>query len=174
MRLSKTLVALLLCAATFPLTPVAAAARPSQKARAKTQAPATHTEITKEKIETIVSTLEQAGKKKDVAVIIPYLAPDMTYKLEGGGRPPRHANRAHYIELTKIGFALMLDHVYMRKSLTIKVAPDGQSATAQTAGYEMLTLAQGTVAGHTTSLVIFKIYKGKILIASMESAIEYV
>jgi hypothetical protein len=175
MRLSKTLAAILLCATTFTLPPALAAARPSQKTRAsKAQTPAPETEITKEKVEAIISALEQAAKKKEMAVIVAYLAPDMKYKLEGEGRPTRYANRAQYIEIIKLGFAVALDYVYMRKSLTVTIAPDGQSATAHTEAFEMLTLAEGTVAGHTTSLITFKIYKGKILIASMEGTIQRV
>jgi len=179
MHLSKTLAAILLCAVTLALLPVAAAAAgPSQKTRAssssRAQAPAPQTEITKEKVEVIVSAIEQSVKKKEAAVLIAYLAPDLKYKLDGGGRPTRHANRPQYIEIVKLGFALALDYVYLRKSLTVTIAPDGQSATAQTEAFEMLTLAQGTVAAHVTSVTTFKIYKGKILISAMESTIKYV
>ncbi len=179
MHLNKTLAAILLCAAslTLPLAATAAAATviPSQKTRAsKVQTPAPQTEITKEKVEAIVSAIEQAGKKKDIAVITAYLAPDLKYKLNGGGRPTRHANRAQYIEIIKLGFELTLDYTYLRKSLTITIAPDGQSATAQTEAFEMVTLAQGTVAANVVGTITFKIYKGKILISSMEGTIEYV
>ena len=173
MHLNRTLAAILLCATTLTLPP-AAAARPSQKTRPKTQAPAPQTEITKEKVEAIVSAIEQSVKKKDAAVIIAYLAPDLKYKLDGGGRPTRHANRAQYIKIVRLGFGLALDYVYLRKSLTITIAPDGQSATAQTEAFEMVTLAQGTVAANVVGTTTFKIYKGKILISSMEGTIEYV
>ena len=173
MRFSQTLAAILLCATTLTLPP-AAAARLPQKTRVKAQAPTPHTEITKEKVEAIVSTIEQAVKKKDAAVLISYLAPDMKYTLDGGGRPTRHANRAHYIQIVRLGFKMALDYKYYRKSLTITVAPDGQSATAQTEAFELLTLAQGTVTGNSTSLTTFKIYKGKILISAMEGTIDYV
>jgi hypothetical protein len=157
-----------------PATAAAARTRPTQKARAKAQAPAPQTEITKEKIEAIVAAFEQAGKKKDFAVILPLLAPDFTYKSEGNNRPTRRANRAQYIESIKLGSALVLDYTYVRKSLTITIAPDGQSATAHTEAFEMLTMAQGTVAGNATSLTTFRIYKGKIMIASMEGTVDYV
>jgi len=175
MRLSKTLTALLLCAMTLALPSSAvAAARPSQKPRAKAQVPAPHTEITKEKIEAIVSAVEESMKKRDVAVIISLLAPDMKYKLDAGGRPTRHANRAEFIQSLKLGAELMLDYTYLRKSLTITVAPDGQSATAHIESFEMVTLAQGTLAGNSVGFTTFKIYKGKILISAMEGTVEYV
>jgi hypothetical protein len=157
-----------------PAASAAAAARAPQKTRAKAQAPAPQTEITKEKIEAIVSAIEEAAKKKDFAGIIPHLAPDFKYKLDGGGRPTREANRAQYIEMIKLGFGLTLDYTYLRKSLTITIAPDGQSATAHTESFEMVTMAQGTVAGNATSLTTFKIYKGKIMIASVEGTVDYV
>ena len=172
MRLNQFLAAILLCATTLTLPP--AAARTPQKTRVKAQAPTPQTEITKEKVEAIVSTIEQAVKKKDAAVLISYLAPDMKYTLDGGGRPTRHANRAQYIQIVRLGFKMTLDYKYHRKSLTITVAPDGQSATAQTEAFELLTLAQGTVAGNSTSLTTFKIYKGKVLISAMEGTIDYV
>jgi hypothetical protein len=68
----------------------------------------------------------------------------------------------------------MLDITYLRKSLIITIDPDGQSATAQIEAFEMLTLAQGTVAGNSIGTTTFKIYKGKILISSIEGMIEYV
>jgi hypothetical protein len=175
MRFSQTLAAILLCASTLIL-PSAAAANPhsSQKTRAKAQTPAPHTEITKEKIEAIVNAIEESVKKKHTAVLFSYLAPDFKYKLDGGGRPTRQANRAHYVELIKLAMPLILDYSYLRKSLTITIAPDGQSATAHATGFEMTTLAQGTLAAHTTSLSTFKIYKGKILISATEATIEYV
>lgn len=175
MHLKQTLAAILLCATTFALAPAANAAATSQKARAsKAQAPAPQTEITKEKVEAIISAIEQSVKKKDTAVIISYLAPDMKYTLDAGGRPTRQANRAEYIQILKLGIELTLDYTYLRKSLTINIAPDGQSATAQAEAFEMLTTAQGTLAGHSASLTTFKIYKGKILISAMEGSIEYV
>lgn len=176
MHLNKTFAVILLCvtALTLPPAAAAAAARPSQKPRAKAQAPAPQTEITKEKVEAIVSAVEQAAKKKDAAVLISYLAPDLKYKLNEGDRPTRHLTRAQYAEAVKLVFAHVLDYVYLRKSLTITIAPDGQSATAQTEAYEMVTLPQGTVAGNSTSLTTFKIYKGKILISAMEGTITYV
>ena len=188
MHFSKLIAALLLCATTLTLSPAAAAAaarRPPQKTRAsnsssssssssRAQAPAPQMEITKEKVEAIVSAIEQAGRKKDIAVLVPYLAPDFKYKLDGGGRPTRRANRAEFIELIKLGFEFTLDSTYLRKSLIVTTAPGGQSATAHTEAFEMLTLAQGTLAAHTASITTFKIYKGKILISSMEGTIEYV
>lgn len=175
MRLNRTLVAILLCATTLTLTPAATAARTPQKGRAaKTQAPAPQTEITKEKIETIVLALEEASKKKEFTTILPYLAPDFRYRLEAGGQPPREANRAQYIEMVKLGASLTLDYTYLRKSLTIEVAADAQSATAQIEAFEMLRFPQGTVAGHSHGRTTFKIYKGKILISAMEGAVEYV
>jgi hypothetical protein len=68
----------------------------------------------------------------------------------------------------------MLDYTYLRKSLTVTIAPDAQSATAQVEAFEMLTVAQGTIAGNSINVITFKIYKGKILIASMEGTIAYV
>jgi hypothetical protein len=174
MRFSKTLAALLLCATTLASPSPALAARPSQKPRAKAQVPAPHTEITKEKIEAIVSAIEESIKKRDAAVVISYLAPDMKYKLDAGGRPTRHANRAEYVQILKLGTEMMLDYTYLRKSLTITVAPDGQSATAHIESFEMVTLAQGTLAGNSVGLTTFKIYKGKILISAMEGTVEYV
>jgi hypothetical protein len=177
MRLSKILAAILLCATTLTLPPAAdavAASRPSQKNRARVQAPAPLTEITKENVEAIIAELEQGAKKKDVAVITRYLAPDFTYKLETSNRPTREANRAQYIEVVKLGMSLTLDYKYLRKSLDITIAPDGQSATAQTEAFEMVTLAQGTVAGNVSSLTTFKLYKGKILLSAVACSIEYV
>ncbi len=175
MRLNKTLVAILLCVTTLTLTPAAAAARTAQKARAaKAQAPAPHTEITKEKVETIISTLEAAAKKKEFMAIIPYLAPDFRYKLDGGGRPTRFANRAQYIEMMELAATVTLDYTYLRKSLTIEVAPDAQSATMQIEAFEMVRFPQGVLAGHSNGRTTFKIYKGKILISAMEATIEYV
>jgi len=175
MRLSRTIAAIVLCATTQTLSPAAAAvARPSQKPRAKAQAPAAQTQITKEKVEAIVSAIEESMKKKDINVIISYLAPDLKYSLDSRGQPTRHANRAQYIQLLKLGSEMMLDLTYLRKSLSITVAPDGQSATAQTEAFEMVTTEQGTLAGNSTSLITFRIYKGKILISAMEGKIEYV
>jgi hypothetical protein len=171
MRLSKTLAAILLCATTLTLVPAAAtaaAARPSQKTRARAQAPAPQTEITKEKVEAIITAIEQAAKKKEIAIITGFLAPDMKFKSQMGDKPVLELNRAQYVEVVKRGFELALDYVYLRKSLTITIAPDGQSATAQTETFEMITMAQGTVAGNVVGVTSFKIYKGKILIDSME------
>ena len=177
MRFSKTLAAIFLCATTLTLQPStinAVALRASQKPRAKAQTPAPQIEITKEKIEAIVAAIHQAAKKKDVALIIPHLAPDLKSKMEGGNRPPRQLTRAQYIESLRLGFELAVDYTCLIKSLNITIAPDGQSATAQTDIFEMITFAQGTLAANVTSTTTFKIYKGKILIALMDSTIEYV
>lgn len=168
MRLSKSLAAILLCATTLTLPSSAAAARPSQKTRARAQAPAPEIEITKEKVEAIFAALEQAAKKKEIAVFAAFLAPDLKVKSQMGDKPAIELNRAQYLEVMKRGMELTLDYVYLRKSLTISIAPDGQSATAQTETFEMVTLEQGTVAGNVVGITTFKIYKGKILIASME------
>ncbi|MCA1568444.1 MAG: hypothetical protein LC803_22900 [Acidobacteria bacterium] len=169
MRLNKIIVAILLCATTLTLPPLAAVARPTQKTRAKAQTPAPQTEITKENVEAIVSGLEGAMKKKEIAVIAAYLAPDMRYKSQTANRPAIDLNRAQFLEVMELGLELTLDYVYLRKSLTVTVAPGGQSATAQTETFEMVTTAQGAVAGHSVGVINFKIYKGKILISSMES-----
>ncbi|HEY1403023.1 MAG TPA: hypothetical protein VGB05_02715 [Pyrinomonadaceae bacterium] len=169
MRLSKIVAVILLCATTLTFAPAARAARPSQKTRAKAQTPAPQTEITKEKIEAIISSLEEAAKKKEVAVFAAHLAPDMKYKSQTGNNPVLNLSRTQYLEAMKRGFELALDYVYLRKSLTITITPDGQSATAHTETYEMLTMEQGTLAGHAVGLTTFKIYKGKILIDSVES-----
>jgi hypothetical protein len=174
MRLNQTLAAILLCATTLVLPSAVAPVAAQQKARAKTQAPAPLTEITKEKIETIVNELEQAAKKKEFAAIVPYLAPDFKYKLDAANRPTRHATRAQYVEMIRLSISVTLDYTYLRKSLSIEVAPDGQSATAHTEAFEMLTLAQGTVAGGSTSHMTFKIYKGRILISAMAGTLDYV
>jgi hypothetical protein len=173
MRLSQSLAAIFLCAAALTLPPAvsAANARPTQKPRAKAQTPAPHTEITKEKIEAIVSVMEQGVKKKEVAAIAPYLAPDLRWRFRSGDKPVGYANREQYIANVKRGFELALDYTYLRKSLTISVAPDGQSATAQLETFEMMTLEQGTFAASSISEITFKIYKGKILVASVEGTI---
>jgi malonyl CoA-acyl carrier protein transacylase len=169
MRLSKTIVAILLCAATLTLPAATTAANPTQKPRAKAQTPAPQTAITRENVEAIVSGLEAAMKKKDLAVITAYLAPDMTYKSQTANRSAIELNRAQFLEVMKLSLELTLDYVYLRKSLTVNVAPGGQSATAQTETFEMVTTAQGAVAGHSVGVITFKIYKGKVLISSMES-----
>lgn len=176
MRLSKTLAAILLCAATLTLShPVtAAASRPSQKPRAKAQTPAPHTEITKEKIEAMVKAIHQAAKNKNVDIIAAYLAPEVKWKLEGGGRPVRFANRAQYLAILRLTMEQVLDSTFLVKSLTVTVAPDGQSATAQSEIFEMMTFAQGTVAANVVGTTTFKVHKGKILITAMESTITYV
>jgi hypothetical protein len=178
MRFSKTLAAIILCAATLTLPPAARAAaalRPAQKARAsKAQTPAPHTEITKEKLEAIISALEEAAKKRNFNAVVPYLAPDFKFKSDGGGQPTRHANRAQYILMMKLASEITLDYKYLRKSLTITIAPDGQSATVYIEAFEMLTLAQGTVAGDSAGVSTFKIYKGKILLSAMEGKVNYV
>jgi hypothetical protein len=176
MRFSQTLAAILLCAAALTLPPAnAAATRPAQRTRAtKAPTPAPNTEITKEKIEAIINALEAAAKDKNFSAVVPYLAPGFKYKLDGGGRPTRHADRAKYIEMIKLTSGFTLDYKYLRKSLTITIAPDGQSATAHIEAFEILTLEQGTLAGDSTSLNHFKIYKGKILISAMEGTINYV
>lgn len=176
MRLSQTLAAIFLCAAlTLPPANAAANVPASQKARARTaQTPAPQTEITKEKIEAIVKAIHEAAKKRDVDAINAYLAPDATWKLQGGGRPPRRATRAQYIQALRLAFELALDYTYLIKSLNITVAPDGQSATAQSEVFEMSTFAQGTIAANIVGTTTFKIYKGKILISSMEGTITYI
>ena len=178
MRFSQTLAAIFLCAAALILPPannVVAATLPAQKTRAaKAPTPAPHTEITKEKIEAIIATIEEAVKKRNFSAVVPYLAPDFKYKVDGGGQPTRHANRAQYILMMKLSSEVTLDYKYLRKSLTITIAPDGQSATAHIEAFEMLTLAQGTVAGDSAGTTTFKIYKGKILISAMEGKVNYV
>ncbi|HEY9405619.1 MAG TPA: hypothetical protein VIQ24_23415 [Pyrinomonadaceae bacterium] len=174
MRLSRTIAAILLSATALALPPADASARASQKPRARAQAPTAQTEITKEKVEAIVAAIEESVKKKEINVTISYLAPDMKYTLDSRGQPLRHANRAQYIQLLKLGSEMMLDLTYLRKSLTVTVAPDGQSATAHIEAFEMMTTAQGTLAGNSASLITFKIYKGKILISAMEGKVVYV
>lgn len=170
MRLSKILAAALLCATTLTLPlGVEAAARPSQQTRAKAQTPAPQTEITKETVEAIVSAVETAMKKKDLAALAVHLAPDMKYKSQTGDKPAYELNRAQLLEVMKLGLELTLDYVYLRKSLTVTIAPGGQSATARTESFEMVTTAQGALAGHSVGVTTFKIYKGKVLISSMES-----
>lgn len=178
MRFSKTLAAILLCATTLTLQPPAvnaqAAARPSQKPRAGAQTPAPQTEITKEKIEAIVAAIHQAAKKRDVALIIPHLAPDFTCKSQAGDKPATYVNRAQYIQNIRLAFELAVDYTYLIKSLNITIAPDGQTATAQSDIFEMVTFAQGTVAANVTSTATFKIYKGKIVLASTDGTVTYV
>ena len=175
MRFSKTLAAILLCAATLTLPSASAAnARPSQKPRAKAQTPAPHTEITKEKIEAMVTAIHQAAKNKNVDIIAAYLAPEVKWKLEGGGRPARFANRAQYLANLRLTMEHVLDATFLVKSLNVTIAPDGQSATAQSEIFEMMTFAQGTVAANVVGTTTFKVYKGKILITSMEGTVTYV
>lgn len=177
MRFSQTLAAILLCAAALTLPPhatAAAAPRQSQKARAKAQTPAPQTEITKEKIEVIVKAIHQAAKEKNVDGIAPYLAPDLKFKSQGEGRPVVHLNRAQYVASIRLVFEQTLDYTFLLKSLTVTIAPDGQSATAQSEIFEMITFAQGTVAASVVGTTTFKIYKGKILISSMDGTVTHV
>ncbi len=179
MHLGQTFTAILLSAAALTLPPAATAAaaaatvRQSQNIRARAsrrtqEAPVPQTEITKEKVEAIISAVEQAAKKKDIAALSAYLAPDLKFKSQWGDKPTLSINRAQYIESVRLMFEAALDYVYLRKSLTVTISPDGQSATAQTEAFEMVTLAQSTVAGNVVEVTTFKIYKGKILIAAME------
>ncbi|HLL70314.1 MAG TPA: hypothetical protein VK363_02715 [Pyrinomonadaceae bacterium] len=177
MRFSKTLAAIFLCATTLTLQPPtvnAAALRASQKPRAKAQTPAPQTEITKEKIEAIIAAIHQAAKKRDVALIIPHLAPDFTCKSQAGDKPASYVNRAQYVQNIKLAFELAVDYTYLIKSLNITIAPDGQTATAQSEIFEMVTFAQGTVAANVTSIATFKIYKGKVVLASTDGTVTYV
>ena len=161
-----------MCAATLTLPPANANARPSQKPRAnKAQTPAPQTEITKEKIEAIVTAIHKAAKEKDAEGIIQYLAPDMKFRSVAAGRPPMHANRAQYVASLRLIFEHTLDYTILLKSMTVTIAPDGQSATAQSELFEMSTYAQGTVAASVIGTTTFKIYKGKILIASMDGTV---
>lgn len=169
MHLSKIPAAILLCAATLTPPPADAAAQAAQKTRAKAQAAPTQTEITKENVEAIVSALEAAMKKKELAVVASYLAPDMKYKSQTADRTAIELNRAQLLEVMKLGLELTLDYVYLRKSLTITIAPGGQSATAHIESFEMVTTPQGAAAGHSVGVTTFKIYKGKVLISSMDS-----
>lgn len=172
MRFNQTLAAIFLCAIALTLPHPVVAQRAAQKTRpGKAQTPAPHTEITKEKIEAIVSAIEQGIKKKEIAAVAPHLAPDLRWSFHGGDKQVGSANREQYIANVRRGFELALDYTYMRKSLTIEVAPDGQSATAQLETFEMMTMAQGTVAASSVSDMIFKIYKGKILLASVVGTI---
>lgn len=175
MRFSRTLAAIFLCATTLTLPYPVAAQRTSQKPRAgKEQTPAPHTEITKEKIEAIVSAIHQAAKNKNADIIAAYLAPEVKWKLEGGGRAPRFANRAQYVANLRLSMDHILDSTFLVKSLTVTIAPDGQSATAQSEVFEMVTFARGTVAATVVATTSFKIHKGKILITLMEGTITYV
>ncbi|HEV7904688.1 MAG TPA: nuclear transport factor 2 family protein [Pyrinomonadaceae bacterium] len=174
MRLSQTLAAIFLCAAALTLPPAAnaAAQRSTQKPRAaKAQTPAPQTEITKEKIEAVIAAIHKAAKEKDVDGILPYLAPDMKFKSLAAGRPPIHANREQYVANISRTFEHALDYTILLKSMTVTIAPDGQSATAQSEIFEMVTFAQGTVAANVVGTTTFKIYKGKILISSMDGTI---
>lgn len=168
MRFSQTLAAIFLCATTLILPSAATAARPSQKARAnKAQTPAPQTEITKDKVEAIVKAIHEAAKKNDADAFISYLAPDMTFKSLADGKPPMHLNRAQYTASLRLIFEQTLDYTILLKSMTVTIAPDGQSATAQSEIFEMSTFAQGAVAASVVGTTTFKIYKGKILISSM-------
>lgn len=167
MRLSKTLAAILLCSATVSL-PLVATASSSQKARAGAQTPAPQTEITKEKIDAIVSAIGRAANNKDAVAFVSYFAPDARIKIKAGDSPTAYLTRVQYVANLKRSFEVALEYQHLLKSLSITVAPDGQSATAQAEVFEMLTLAQGTVAAMSDSVLTFKIVKGKILITSME------
>jgi hypothetical protein len=166
MRLSKTLIAVLACVTTIMLP---APTYSYQTARVKARTPVLQTEITKEKIEAILSDLERAAKEKDVAGHAAYLAPDLQVKSKFGDTPMVQLNRAQYLAVHKQALEITLYYQYVRKSMNIKIAPDGQSATVRIEAFEMATLAQGTVAATTNEVVIFKIYKGKILIASLDA-----
>jgi hypothetical protein len=173
MRFSQTLAAIFLCAATLTLPFAAnAAPRQPQKARAsKAQTPAPQTEITKEKLEAIMQAIHKAAKEKNPDGIAPYLAPDMKFKSLATGRPPVHANREQYLASLRLSFEHALDYTILLKSMSVTIAPDGQSATTQSEIFEMVTFAQGTVAANVVGTTSFKIYKGKILIAAMEGTV---
>lgn len=179
MRFSQTLAAILLCATSLTLPPAsnantAAATRPTQKPRAKAQTPVPQTEITKEKIDAIVKIIHQAAKEKNVDVMAPYFAPDMKFRSQAEGRPVIYANRAQYLGSLRLVFEQMLDYTSLLKSLSITIAPDGQSATVQSEIFEMATFAQGTIAASVVATTTFKIYKGKILISSMDGTVTHV
>ncbi|HEX8422451.1 MAG TPA: nuclear transport factor 2 family protein [Pyrinomonadaceae bacterium] len=177
MLFRQTLAAILLCATTLTLAPAVnanAAARPSQKPRAKAQTPAPQTEITKEKIDVIVKAMHEAAKAKNVNGIAPYLAPDMKFISRGEGRPNLYVTRAQYLASLRLVFEQVLDYTYLLKSLNITIAPDGQSATVESEVFEMLTFAQGTVAASVVGTTTFKIYKGKILISAMDGTVTRV
>lgn len=170
MRFSQTLAAIFLCAAALILPPAdahAAATAPQKARAARAQTPAPQTEITKEKIEAIVKAIHEAAKKKEAGAFISYLAPDMTFKSLAEGKPPMNLNRAQYVASLRLIFEQTLDYTILLKSMTVTIAPDGQSATAQSELFEMSTFAQGTVAASVVGTTTFKIYKGKILISSM-------
>jgi hypothetical protein len=175
MRFSQPLAAIFLCAAALTLPPAAnAVAAPlrTQKARAaKAQTPAPQTEITKEKIAAIIAAIHKAAKEKNMDAIAPYLAPDMKFKSLAAGRPPVHANRAQYLASVRLSFEHALDYTIVLKSMTVTIAPDGQSATAQSEVFEMITFAQGTVAANIVGTTSFKVYKGKILISTMDGTV---
>jgi hypothetical protein len=170
MRFKQTLAAILLCAAVLTLShPVDAATRPSQKPRAKAQAVVAETQITEEKIKAVILGYVQAVKDKNLAAIGSSLAPDVRIKLKWGDKPAGYLSRAQYLANLKVNFQAMLDYQHMLKSVSATIAPDGQSATAEAEEFETMILTNGSVAGMSSTTLTFKILKGKIVIASIDS-----
>lgn len=134
--------------------------------------------ITEANVMAILTSMDKAAKKGNVAGMIAPLASDVKIKIAVSAV---NSDKEEVVNLTKEEYAtntrqLMrrrFKYTVERKNVRVKIYNDNKTAMVTNDVYETMTIAQVTVRAVSSETSIFNIRNGKILITSSESRTRF-
>ncbi len=134
----------------------------------------TELRLTRESIDLLLDSLDQAIRRKDVESILRHIAPDATITIhmkQGAQQQIATLTREEYRKTLAMGFAFPSANDYARVSTTVSLAPDERSAKVSFKSTETLRQARRDLKIEGEETLVFRIRDDKPVITSLEQVV---
>ena len=134
--------------------------------------------ITEASVMAILTSMDKAAKKANIAGMIAPLASDVKIKIavsapDSDKEQVVHLTKEEYATNTRQLMRRRFKYTVERKNVKVKIYNDSKTAIVTNDVYETMTIAQVTVRAVSSETSIFNIRNGKILITSTESRTRF-
>jgi hypothetical protein len=150
-------------------------AQPGATAADASSKPAkTEIRLTREGIDHLLDTIDQAIRRKDVDTILRHIAPDANITIhmkQGAQQQIATLTREEYRKTLTMGFAFPSANDYARVSTTVSLAPDERSAKVSFKSTETLRQAHRDLKIEGEETLVFRIRDDKPVITSLEQVV---
>ena len=130
--------------------------------------------LTREGIDHLLDTLDQAIRRKDVDGVLRHIAPDAIITIhmkQGAHQQIATLTREEYRKTLAMGFAFPSANDYARVSTTVSLAPDERSAKVSFKSIETLRQARRDLKIEGEETLVFRIRDDKPVITSLEQVV---
>lgn len=130
--------------------------------------------LTRESIDLLLNTLDEAIRRKDVDGVLRHIAPDATITIhmkQGAQQQSTTLTREDYRKTLAMGFAFPSANDFARVNTTVSLAADERSAKVSFKSTETLRQAQREIKIEGEETFVIKIRSDKPLIISLEQVV---